>query len=155
MGNWIQVHAKYVPKKVLLMTTAPCCHHVFVIFKNHILFVIKVEEIEGFQFIRNTARCADILRQFKCMDYGLHSGMVCCILTFPQREKTRSSAVKCIVSTWVNNPSWPANSMEVNVEFPSMACCYVAFGGRHCCSPRSPAPACIAVFNDLRFMRHT
>lgn len=144
----------YKKKKVLLMTTTPCCHHVFVIFKNHILFVIKVEEIEGHQFIWNTAGCADILRQFKRMDYGLNRGMVCCILTFPQGEKTGASAVKCIVSTWVNNPSWPANSMEVNIEFSSMTCCYLAFGRRYCSSPRSPALAFTAVFDYQSFTRH-
>lgn len=59
------------------MTTTPCCHHVFIIFKDNVLFVIKVEEIEGLQFIWHTAGHANILRQFQCINNGLNCSMVC------------------------------------------------------------------------------
>lgn len=84
--------------------TAPS-HHVIILFKDNILIIIKVEEVDGEEFVWDTAGAADVLAQFEGVDDGLHCGVVRWSHVLAQGEGTGSFTVICIVAFRGDYPS--------------------------------------------------
>lgn len=79
--------------------TAPS-HHVIILLEDHILIIIKVEEVDGVELVGHTAGAADTLTQLEGVDDGLHCGVVCRTHVLAQREGTGAFAVEGVVPPW-------------------------------------------------------
>lgn len=82
------------------MTPAATCHHIIILLQNHILIIIKIQQINAEEFVWNTARRLDAFGQFKGIDDGLHRGVVCRPHVLSQGERAGTFAVVGVVTTW-------------------------------------------------------
>lgn len=102
-------------------------HHVVVLFQNNVLVVIKVEQVDGKQFVGHAARRLDASDQLQCVDDGLHSGVVGWFHVLTQREGAGALAVVGVVTLGGHDPARPADLLEVDVQRQALAGLQPAF----------------------------
>lgn len=98
------------------VATAASSHHVVVLFQHYILFVIKVEQVDGEQLVGDAARCLHAFDELQGVDDGLDGGVVGRPHALTQREGAGALAVVGIVSPGGHNPARPANLLKVHVK---------------------------------------
>ncbi|KAG7229067.1 hypothetical protein INR49_013186 [Caranx melampygus] len=91
----------------LLMSVAATAssHHVIILFKHHVLIVIKVEQVDGEEFVWDTARRLDAFDQLQGIDDGLDGSVVGRPHVLTQREGAGAFAVVSIVTPGRDNPA--------------------------------------------------
>lgn len=103
------------------VTATASSHHLIILLQDHIFIVIKVQQIDGKEFIWDAAGTAHILAEFQCIDDGLDGGVIGGPHVLPQWEGAGPPAVIGIVPTGRDNPTSPANFLKVHREWLSVA----------------------------------
>lgn len=109
------------------VAAAASSHHVVVLFQNHVLILIKVEQVDGKQLVGHTARLLDALDQLQGVDDGLHGGVVGRSHALAQREGAGALAVISVVTPRRHDPARPADLLEVYVQRQALAGLQPAF----------------------------
>lgn len=106
---------------MISVATTTSCHHVIILLKHYILIVIKVQKVDGKEFVRHATWCLYAFGKLEGIDDGLHGGVVCGSHVLAQRKRTRPFTVVCIIATGRHNPTRPANLLKVDVQRQSLA----------------------------------
>lgn len=98
------------------MTAAAAGHHVIILLQNHVLIVIKVQQVNAEELVRHAAGRLDAFGQFEGVDDGLDRGVVGGPHVLTQRKRTGAFAVVSVVSARRHDPAGPADLLEVHIE---------------------------------------
>lgn len=98
------------------MTAAAAGHHIIILLQNHVLIVVKVQQVNAEELVRHAAGRLDVFVQFEGVDDGLDRGVVGGPHVLTQRKRTGAFAVVSVVSARRHDPPGPADLLEVHVE---------------------------------------
>lgn len=119
------------------MTAAAQRHHVVVLLQNHVLLVVKVQQADGLESVRDAARRPHLAAgDPERVHDGAHRGVVGGSQAHPQREGAGASAVVGVVPAGRDDPARPADLIKVNKEGRPLAGLGTrAGGGVEGCTP--------------------
>lgn len=84
--------------------TAPS-YHIIILFQHHILSIIEVEQVDGEELVRDTARRLNAFDQLQGVDDGLDSGVVGRPHVLTQGEGAGAFAVVSVVAPGRHDPA--------------------------------------------------
>ena len=102
------------------MATTRFHDHVRVLFKDHVVAVVEVENRNSGELGRGAARLWNNWWVHK-MYQRLHNGVVCSVHVRAERKWTFPEAEKRGVSLWCDDPVLPAKPLETDVQHPTAA----------------------------------